>query len=68
MHIFIYNYNNILISINFYMFLTSLAHPQGVNSHIKEPLDLNILSNMRNCRTFVYVRIIGPDMCTESII
>jgi len=50
MHTFLYNYNNVLIRINFYMFLTSLAHPQGVHSCIKQPLGLIILSNMRNCR------------------
>jgi len=67
-HIFRYNYNNIVICTNLYMFLASVAHPQGVRSCIKQPLGLIILSNMWNCYSFIYVWLIESDMCTESII
>lgn len=60
-----YNCNNIVIRINFYMFLASVAHPQGVRSCIKQSLDLIILSNMWNCCSFIYVWLIVSDMCTE---
>ena len=50
------------------MLLASLAHPQGVHSCIKHPLNLIILSDMWNCRTFIYVWLIESDMCTERII
>jgi hypothetical protein len=46
MHTFRYDYNYIVIRINFYMFVASMAHPQGVYSCIKQPLDLIILSSM----------------------
>ena len=50
------------------MFLASLAHPLGVHSCIKQPLDLVILSSMWNCCSFFYVWPIESDMCTKIII
>jgi len=38
MHTFPYNYNYIVIRINFYTCLASLAHPQGVHICIKKPV------------------------------
>ena len=55
MHTLIYNFNNVLIYKNCYMFRSSLVHHQGVCSCIKHTFDLIIISSMWNCRTFIYV-------------
>jgi len=65
MHKLLYNCNNVSININSYMFRASLAHHQGVNSCIIQPLDLIIISNTWNGRRFINVWVIGMDMCTE---
>jgi hypothetical protein len=44
-HTLRYNYNNVLIYINRYMFRPSLAHQQGVRSCMQQQLDL-IISDM----------------------
>jgi hypothetical protein len=57
------NYNNVLIYMNCYMFRFSLTHYQGVYSCIKQLSDLFIISSMCNCRKFINVWFIVPDMC-----
>jgi hypothetical protein len=49
-----YNYNNVFIHANSYMFPTSLAHNQGVQRCIKH---LIINSSMWNCLKFINVSL-----------
>jgi len=49
MHTLRYNYNDVSVHINSYMFRPSLAHHQRVHSFRKQSLDLIIISNAWNC-------------------
>jgi len=64
MHTFLYNYNNVSVHINSYMFRASLAHDQGFHSCIIQSLDIIIICNMWNDRRFIDVRFIEMDMFT----
>ena len=61
-----YNYNNVFIHINSYMFSASLPHHQRVHRCLKQFLHLIIISSMRKCHKFINEALIEMDVCNEN--
>jgi len=61
-----YNYNNVFIHVNYYMFPASLAHHQGEHRCIKQSLHHIIISSMWNCHRFINEALIEMNMCNEN--
>jgi hypothetical protein len=66
MYTLCYNYNNVFIHVNSYIFPGSLAHHQGVQRCIKQSLHLIITSSMWNCHKFINEALREMDMGNEN--